>query len=141
MAAELKTKPTGASVTKFLDSIPDETKRKDSYALVELMQKAMGKPPKMWGPGIVGFGKYHYVYASGREGDSPLIGFAPRKQNLALYIFDDWQDKDERLTGLGKHSVAKSCLYIKRLSDVNMPALKKLIHSAAKKNRRKYKDQ
>ena len=95
----------------------------------------------MWGPAIVGFGKYHYVYASGREGDSPLIGFAPRKQTLALYIYDDWQDKDERLAGLGKHSVAKSCLNIKRLSDVNMPALKKLIHSAAKQNRRKYKDQ
>lgn len=138
--AENKTRQTGASVKKFLDAIPDETKRRDSYTLVELMQKASGEPPKMWGSSIVGFGKYHYKYASGREGDSPLIGFAPRKQNLALYLFYDWQDEDERLAGLGKHSVGKSCLYVNKLSDVNLSALKKLINTAAKQSRSRHKE-
>lgn len=131
-----KTHQTKASVHKFLDAIPDEIKRKDSYILVNLMQKASSEPPIMWGSSIVGFGKYHYVYATGREGDSPIIGFSPRKQNLALYLYDDWQAEDERLIGLGKHSVGKSCLYINKLSDVNMTTLKKLINASVKHNRK-----
>lgn len=134
--SENKTIPTRASVIKFLDSIPDETRRKDAHTLVDLMQKASGEPPIMWGSSIVGFGKYHYVYATGREGDSPLIGFSPRKQNLALYLYDDWQGEDGRLVSLGKHSVGKSCLYINKLSDVNMTALKKLINTSFKHNRK-----
>ena len=134
--SENQTQQTNASVTKFLDSIPNETKRKDAYTLVELMQKASGEPPKMWGPAIVGFGKYHYKYASGREGDSPLIGFSPRKQNFALYLLDSWDGQADLLADLGKHSVSKYCLYINKLSDVNIPALKKLINTSYKINRK-----
>lgn len=137
---ENKTQQTEASVTKFLDSIPNETKCKDSYTLVELMQKASGEPPKMWGPAIVGFGKYHYKYASGREGDSPLIGFSPRKQNLTLYLLDSWEGQDDLLADLGKYSTSKYCLYINKLSDVNMAALKKLINTSYKINRNKTKE-
>jgi hypothetical protein len=138
--AENKTKQNDSSVKKFLDSVPDETKRKDSYTLVELMQKATGEPPKMWGPSIVGFGSYHYKYASGREGDSPLVGFSPRKQYLTLYVIDDWDKYKEFRANLGKHSISKSCLYIKRLSDVNMPALKKIINAGVKDIRNRTKN-
>lgn len=138
--SENKTQQTDANVTKFLDSIPNETKRNDSYTLVELMEQASGESPKMWGSSIIGFGKYHYVYESGREGDAPIIGFSPRKQNLALYLLDDWQDFDDLRSALGKHSLGKSCLYINKLADVNMPALKQLIKTSLKHNRSKIKN-
>ena len=123
--AELKTKPTTESVDKYLKAIPDPVKRQDSIALLKLMTEITGQKPKMWGPSIVGFGTYHYKYASGHEGDCAIIGFSPRKQNLTLYVLDGSAEENELLERLGKHSTGKCCLYIKRLGDVDLPTLKK----------------
>lgn len=131
--AELKTKVNQASVTKFLDNIPDEVKRKDSYTLLAMFQKATGAEPKMWGSSIIGFGTYHYIYASGREGDWLMAGFSPRKQALTLYMLGSWDQNAELLPKLGKHSMGKGCLYIKRLSDVNLPVLQSLIDEAVRR--------
>ena len=131
--SELKTKVNEASVAKFLDSIPDDGQRSDSRVLLELLQKATKTEPKMWGDSIVGFGAYHYVGKSGREGDWFLAGFSPRKQNLTLYMLGGWEQDAELLAKLGKHSLGKGCLYIKRLADVNGPALKRLIGAALKR--------
>ncbi|MGZ8846701.1 MAG: DUF1801 domain-containing protein [Pyrinomonadaceae bacterium] len=128
--AEAKTKPTKQIVEKFIKSIPNEETREDCRTIAKLMTEATGAEPQMWGASIVGFGVKHYKYASGREGDWPIIGFSPRKQNLTLYAMAGW-DK-ELLKSLGKHSVTKGCLYIKRLSDVNLSTLKKIIKTAAK---------
>ena len=125
--AELKTKPSEASVTEFLNRIPDEERRSDCFAVAKIMEEVTGYKPKMWGPSIVGFGSYHYKYASGREGDWMVTGFSPRKKDLTLYLMMGLQHHDELLQQLGKHSAAKSCLYIKRLSDIHLPTLKKLI--------------
>jgi hypothetical protein len=125
--AELKTKVNDASVTKFLNSVADEQKRIDSFEILKIMQRIAKEEPKMWGPGIVGFGSYHYKYESGREGDSPLIAFSPRKQNITLYVLQGASHEKPLLKKLGKHSTGKVCLYIKRLSDVDMDVLKDLI--------------
>ena len=125
--AELKTKLSDASVEVFLDGIADEAKRRDSYAILAMMQEVTGVEGKMWGDSIVGFGSYHYKYASGREGDWPLVGFSPRKQNLTLYIMSGFEQYDQLLQRLGKHSTAKSCLYIKRLADVDLAVLRELV--------------
>jgi hypothetical protein len=130
--AELKTKVNDASVTTFLDSITDEAKRKDSYLLLEMMQKATQDEAKMWGDSIVGFGDYHYVGKSGREGDWFLAGLSPRKQNLTLYVLGGWERHDALRAKLGKHSLGKGCLYIKRLNDVDMSILNELIVEAVK---------
>jgi hypothetical protein len=122
-----KTKPTGKSVRAFIDAIPDEKKRRDSRAILAMMKKAAGATPKMWGPGIVGFGSYHYKYASGREGDWPLTGFSPRKQALTLYIMPGFKRYDALLAKLGKFKTRKACLYIKRLEDVDTKVLETLI--------------
>jgi hypothetical protein len=136
--AELKTKKTQASVTKFLDTVADETKRQDSYALLKMFQQATGAEPKMWGTAIVGFGDYHYVSpATGREGDWFLAGFSPRKQNLTLYAMGgSWTQYPELLAQLGKHSLGKGCLYIKRLDDIDLPTLKKLIGATVKQGKK-----
>lgn len=125
--ADLKTKPTGRSVARFLDSITDERTRKDCRTLVRIMKQATKAAPKMWGPSIVGFGSYHYKYASGREGDFFLTGFSPRKQAMTVYIMAGFKRYDALLGKLGNHKTGKSCLYIKRLEDVDMETLKKLI--------------
>ncbi|HRX05077.1 MAG: DUF1801 domain-containing protein [Anaerolineae bacterium] len=125
--AELKTQKNDASVEAFLNTVADERKRRDCFTLLEMMQEATGAEPLMWGDSIVGFGEYHYTYASGRAGDWFLTGFAPRKQNLTLYIMAGFDEYDELLGKLGKHSTGKSCLYIKRLADVDMAALNELI--------------
>lgn len=131
--AELKTKLTHASVEKFLNTVTDEQKRADCFALVEMMRKITKAEPKMWGSSIVGFGSYHYTYASGREGDWMLVGFSPRKQNLTLYIMAGFEEYEALLKKLGsKHSIGKSCLYIKRLGDVHVPTLKRLIQKSVK---------
>lgn len=127
---ELKTKVNDASVTTFLDGITDEAKRKDSYLLLEMMQKATKDEAKMWGDSIVGFGDYHYVGKSGREGDWFLAGLSPRKQNLTLYVLGGWEQHHELRAKLGKHSLGKGCLYIKRLNDVDMSILNELIVEA-----------
>jgi len=128
--AELKTKLTQASVDEFLNAIQDAQIRQDCWAVVEIMQEATQAPPQMWGASIVGFGSYHYKYASGREADWMLTGFAPRKQNITLYIMAGFEPYDQMLAQLGKHTCGKSCLYIKRLSDVHVPTLKQLVHAS-----------
>ena len=124
--SQLKTRPTKASVTQFLNSIMDPEKRKDSKTLVKMLGEITAAKPIMWGSSIVGFGNYHYKYASGREGDWFATGFSPRKQALTLYIMGGHKDKSE-LKALGNYSTSKSCLYIKRLADVDQALLKKYI--------------
>jgi|ERR1700752_4419599 len=128
--AEAKTKPTNESVKDFLNRIPEADRREDCFAIAKIMEEITGDKPKMWGPSIVGFGTYHYKYASGREGDWPVTGFSPRKKDLTLYIMMGFAKHDEMMKKLGKHSVGKSCLYIKRLSDIDVPTLKKLIKTS-----------
>lgn len=130
--ADLKTVPTRASVDKFLKGISDEKKRADCYQILEIMSKATRSQPKMWGTSIVGFGDYHYVYASGREGDWFITGFSPRKQNLTLYMMGGFEQFPELMQQLGKHSTGKGCLYINRLEDVDLKVLKKLITQSVK---------
>ena len=129
--AEAKTKPTRQSVEKFIKSIPNAETREDCATIAKLMQQATKAEPQMWGSSIVGFGLRTIKYAGGREGDWLIIGFSPRKQNLTLYVAAGNQDP-ALLGKLGKHTTGKGCLYIKRLSDVDMPTLKKVIHAAAK---------
>jgi hypothetical protein len=134
--AEAKTKPTKASVEKFIKNIPDEQVRKDCSVISQLMSEATGEKPQMWGSSIVGFGLRRYKGASGREVDWLIIGFSPRKQNISLYLMVYGLDpQDELLKKLGKHSLGKGCLYLKRLSDVDLPTLKKVIRAAVKKQK------
>ena len=130
--AELKTKPTQASVKEFLNQIPDKERRDDCFAVAKIMEEITGDKPKMWGPSIVGFGTYHYKYASGREGDWPVAAFSPRKKDLTVYLMMGFDKHTELMQKLGKHSHSKSCLYIKRLSDIHVPTLKKLIKTSVK---------
>ena len=130
--AEPKTKPTKASVKEFLNQISDKERRDDCFAVAKIMEEITGEKAKMWGPSIVGFGTYHYKYASGREGDWPVTGFSPRKKDLTLYLMMGFEKHTELMQKLGKHSTGKSCLYIKRLSDIHVPTLKKLIKTSIK---------
>jgi len=139
--AEMKTRPTNASVDKFLNQVPDEARREDCFKIVKMMEEITGEKPQMWGPSIVGFGSYHYKYASGQEGDWPITGFSPRKQDLTLYIMPGFAEQSDLMTQLGKHRTGKSCLYIKRLSDVHVPTLKKLIRDSVKRMRKAMKKQ
>jgi len=125
--AELKTKRNKGDVDAFLDSVGNEKRRQDSFTVLELMKQVTGKKPEMWGDSIVGFGSYHYKYASGREGNWFLVGFSPRAQNLTLYIMAGFDTYETLLGKLGKHTTGKSCLYIKRLEDVDMDVLKELV--------------
>jgi hypothetical protein len=125
--AELKTKRNKGDVEAFLNNVADEGKRQDSFTLLELMTKFTDKEPEMWGDSIIGFGSYHYKYASGREGDWFLTGFSPRKQNLTLYIMAGFDEYEQLLGKLGKHSTGKSCLYIKKIEDVDLDVLKELV--------------
>jgi Domain of unknown function (DU1801) len=128
--AELKTQPTGQDVDRFLESIVDAQQRQDCRAITELMRDVTGAEPRMWGEKIVGFGHHHYRYASGREGDWFLTGFAPRKQNLTLYLSYGFDQDGALLQRLGKHKVGKACLYIKRLADVDQATLRELVQRA-----------
>jgi uncharacterized protein DUF1801 len=128
--AVLKTKQTDDSVTTFLNAIEDEQKRKDCFEIIEIMEQVTGLQPKMWGPAIVGFGSYHYKYESGHEGDMCIIGFSPRKQNITLYLKIAVEEINALLDKLGKHKTGKGCLYINKLSDVNIDVLKKIIKTA-----------
>jgi hypothetical protein len=125
--AELKTKLNDASVEAYLNRVENEKKREDSLAVLQLMAEVTGAEPKMWGDSIIGFGNYHYKYASGREGDWFLAGFAPRKQNLTLYIMAGFDGYEALMASLGKYKTGKSCLYIKKLEDVDTAVLKQLI--------------
>ncbi len=130
--AELKTKATDASVDDFLNAIKDEQVRLDCQAISEMMQQATKAAPKMWGPSIIGFGDLRYRYPNGREMDWMQVAFSPRKQNITLYIATGFEERDDLLAKLGNHSCGKGCVYIKRLSDVHVPTLKKLIKASVK---------
>lgn len=130
--AENKTQKNEASVTEFLDTIADEQKRKDAYTLLDLMSKISKEEPKMWGPAIIGFGDSHFVSDSGREGNWFLFGFSPRKANFALYVLGPKWDTFDSFKDLGKSAMGGGCLYIKKMEDVNTPALKKLLGDALK---------
>lgn len=125
--AEVKTKPSARSVERFLNGIADSQTRKDCSRLVGIMKRATKATPTMWGPSIVGFGRYHYKYASGREGDWFLVGFSPRKQNLTLYVMAGFERYDALMRKLGKYKTGKSCLYIKSLDDVDLGVLTELV--------------
>jgi hypothetical protein len=128
--AEMKTRPGKADVRAFLETVPDETRRADSFRVLALMEKITGEKPALWGPGMIGFGTYHYRYDSGREGDWFITGFSPRKSALTLYIMAGFDGHDDLLAKLGPHKTGKSCLYLKRLADVDMKALEKLIRAS-----------
>lgn len=122
-----KTQITKASVEGFLNKVPDDKKKADSYTVLEMMKRLSGKGPQMWGPSLVGFGSYHYKYESGREGDFFRVGFSPRKQALTVYIMPGFERFTELMDKLGKYKTGKSCLYIKKLEDVEMPVLEELV--------------
>ena len=125
--AEVKTRKMDASVIEFLESVPNERRRQDGFAVLELMREVTGEEPVMWGSSIVGFGSYCYKYASGRQGEWPLVAFSPRKQSLTLYIMDGFDGYDSLLDGLGKHRTGKACLYINKLEDVDEGTLRELV--------------
>ena len=133
-----KTQKTDESIALFLSAVEHEQKRKDSYVLLELMQEITNTKPHLWGTSIIGFGEYHYTYASGREGDWFLTGFAPRKQALTLYLMCDLSHDGLDFTGLGKYKLGKGCLYIKRLNDINMAILKSIIKDSIRIIKEKY---
>jgi hypothetical protein len=125
--AKPKTNYTEVSVIDFINSyVENEQKKVDSFRLIELMSEWSGFEPKMWGPTIIGFGNYHYMYASGHEGDAPIIGFSPRKPEFSLYVYSQTEESKVLLEGLGKFKMGKACIYIKRLSDINISTLHKL---------------
>lgn len=134
--AELKTKPRRASVSKFIASIDDPVKRKDAQVLSTMMEAVTGEKPVLWGDAIIGFGTYHYKYATGHEGDAPVVAFSPRKRNLTVYLIYGFADNQELLSKLGKHSTAKTCLYIRKLEDVDLKVLERLVRDTVKQVRR-----
>ncbi len=125
--AELKTRPTEESVDAFLGAIPDASRQHDCRTLLDILKTACGAEPKIWGSNIIGFGDYHYRYASGREGNWFIAGFSPRKNDMVLYLMPDLDGMEDYLNRLGKHRRGKGCLYLKRLSDVNLDVLKELV--------------
>ncbi len=125
--AENKTKPTKASVKAFLDAVPHEARRKECRTVLDLMKRVTGEKAVMWGESIIGFGNYHYKYDSGHEGDCCVVGFAPRKNELTLYMMRGFDGVAPLLKKLGKHRLGKSCLYIKKLEDVDMDVLEQLV--------------
>jgi hypothetical protein len=135
---EAKTKPTSASVAAYLDAIEDESRRKDCKELAKLMRSVTGCKAKLWGPSIVGFDQYHYKYASGHEGDACVVGFSSRKQDISVYMFAGYEGAEALLSTLGKHKLGKACLYIKRLSDIELPVLEKLLVRAVAEIKRRY---
>ncbi len=132
-----KTKPTRSSVTAFLNKIKDQQLRDDCFAILEMMRKVSNSEPVMWGSAIIGFGTFHYVYESGREGDTVLIGFSPRKQNISIYLMGGLNKVENELSKLGEYKTGKGCLYIKALSDVNVEVLEKVFAKAFKEAQRK----
>lgn len=124
-----KTQYTEACVGDVIEAVADKQKREDSYALIELMEKASKEKAQMFGPSIIGFGKYQYKYDSGHEGEAPLIGFSPRKAAISLYVYSDGTSQDPLLPQLGKFKMGKSCIYVKKLSDINLDVLQNLMDS------------
>lgn len=137
-AAQNKTIATEASVKTFLDSVDNETRRQDSFVLLELMTRVTGKAANMWGPAIIGFGSYHYRYESGREGDMLRVGFSPRKSNLAIYLTAADSKYEALLAKLGKHKTGVSCLYVNKLSDINMNVLATMVENSWRESLKKH---
>ena len=127
-----KTTENEGSVTDFINAVEDETKRSDCFKVIEIFKKQTKLEPKMWGPAIVGFGTCHYKYESGREGDAPLVAFSPRKNEIVLYLASEFEKRDELLKEFGKHKTGKSCIYIKKLTDVKTDVLKQMITNSIK---------
>lgn len=126
--AKNKTTETNESILDFINTfVEDEVKRNDTFELIKIIQKITHFEPKMCGPSIIGFGSYHYKYASGHEGDAPLVGFSPRKAAISLYVYTLPDDRDELLSKLGKHKASKGCIYIKKLADIDVEVLKDLV--------------
>ena|SRR5215207_3151760 len=137
--AKNKTTETESSVADFINNfIDNEAKRNDAFKLVQIMNQATGFEPKMWGPSIIGFGSYHYKYASGHEGDAPLVGFSPRKTAISLYIYFSTENKEELLSKFGKHKAAKGCVYINKLADIDIEILKIMIAASVKELQKLY---
>ena len=138
MATEQKTRPTALSVADFIAAVEDPKRRADAGAACALLAEATGEAPTMWGPSIVGFGAYHYRYASGHEGDAPLVGFSPRKANLVFYLSGCDEGRDDLLARLGKHKAGKGCVYVTRLSDVDADVLREMAAATAASLRERY---
>lgn len=138
--ADLKTKPTKASVTAFIRALPDAGQRKEAKALLAMFRRVTGEPAKMWGPTIIGFGRYHYRYASGHEGDMCRAGFSPRKGSHVLYVLNDAPGQAALLKRLGKYKTGKVCLYVKRLADVDLDALEELVAASFRKTWKDWPD-
>lgn len=137
--AEAKLKPTKKSVERLIGEAPDEKVRDDCYELVRIMKKITGAEPVVWAPNMIGFGKYHYVYDSGHEGDAYLTGFAVRKQNITLYVMHpELPERDDLLKKLGKHKASKACIYIRKLDDIDTKVLEKIIAKSVSYLKKKY---
>lgn len=138
--SENQTRPTAASVDAFLDGVENATRRDDSRQLLPMFERIVGEPATMWGPAIVGFGKYHYEYASGREGDAPLAAFSPRKNDLTVYVNAKLLPLTGPFTQLGKHKSSVSCLYLKRLADADLAVLEAIVTESVRLTRQQYGD-
>lgn len=135
---EAKMKETGASVIDFIEAIDHNRKKAEAYILLDIFTKVTGYEAKMWGPSIIGFGKYHYKYASGREGDAPLVAFSPRKAKISLYLDYANEERDAYLEKLGKHTTSKACIYVNKLADIDVDVLKDLINYSFEKFQKMY---
>ena len=133
--AKIQTTENNNSVSAFIKKVPDVQKQKDSMLLIDIMKEISGFPAKMWGPAIVGFGSCHYKYESGREGDMPIVAFSPRKQSLTLYLCSKFDKRDELLKNFGKHTTSVACIYVKKLADIDIAVLKKLIAGSIKQTK------
>lgn len=131
MANESKTRPTEESVESFINAVKSEQKRKDSRELVTMMEEITGEPATMWGPSIVGFGSYHYKYASGHEGEAPILGFSPRKSALSIYVYTGAEEQKKLLPLLGKHKMGKACMYVNKLDDIDRDVLREIAELGA----------
>ncbi|WP_043932952.1 DUF1801 domain-containing protein [Bacillus sp. EB01] len=138
---ELKTKETDSSVIEFIESVDSLKKREDAYRLLDIFTETTGHEAKMWGPSIIGYGRYHYKYATGHEGDAPLVGFSPRKAKISLYFAPGETKRDELLGKFGKHTSGKACVYINKVADINTDVLKELITESVKFLKETYPEQ
>jgi hypothetical protein len=129
---EPKTKETDNSVIEFIETVESEKKKADAYQLLEIFEEVTGFEAKMWGPSIIGFGSYHYKYASGHEGDAPLVGFSPRKAKISLYLAYESEEREKLLANFGKHTKGKACVYVNKVADIDINVLKDLIKLTVK---------
>jgi hypothetical protein len=136
--AKNKTTETTYNVTHFINTVEDERKRNDAFELLKIIQEVTRFEPKMWGTAIIGFGSYHYKYASGHEGDAPLVGFSPRKDAISVYLYSSFENKDILLSKFGKYKAGKGCIYIKKLADIDLEILKQMISTSVNELQKLY---